>query len=273
MELLKAVLDSPCPPKLVYISGGQALTPFDESDEQVLNNVALSNGYCQTKTVSELLVKDLMRDTQSTPKLSIVKPSYVIGSSRSGVANTTDFLWRLVGSCIDIQAYNAADEDRWLYISDVDRVASIIVDDCWASRGMISKVLDGLPVRDFWKILTQDFEYDIKPLPQETWLEEIRKDIERKGERHRLWPLLDTLEEGKGRIGESEAGLESQSKDDTRLKDAIRKNIEYLVDINFFPRPVQKVSASPSFENEHPRKKQIISNEGITGKDIVEIVA
>ena len=241
MELLNALIDSPYPPNLVYVSGGQALTPNDETDEQVLDQIALANGYCQTKAVSELLVKDLMQIPRYTIKLSIVKPSYIIGSPDTGVANTADYLWRLVGSCIDINAYNAADQDSWLYVSDVDHIASTIIDSCdntTRNRG-ITKILDGIYVKDLWGILTQEFGYDIRPLAQDVWMDTIRKDVECKREEHRLWPLLDTLEEGKGRIGA--IGVPAGDADATiRVKMAIRKNVEYLIKTGFIPGATEK---------------------------------
>ena len=263
MELLKAVLESHRPPRLVYVSGGQALSPLDETEEQVLNNVALSNGYCQTKTVSELLVKDFMRDARYAPGLSIVKPSYIIGSPQSGVANTTDFLWRLVGSCIDIKAYPAVDEDDWLYISDVDQVASIIIDNCCASTGAITKILDGIRVKEFWAILIRDFGYDIQPLGQDAWLEQIHQDIVRKREGHRLWPLLDTLEDGKGRIGVSGIEQETEGRDTTRVEKAIRKNVEYLIGIEFFPQPEGEIFAGSSVVDGESKHDGLDATDGV----------
>lgn len=238
------MIDSRCPPKLVYVSGGQAILPQNETDKEILQRVALGNGYCQTKTVSELLVKDLMQDHRLASKLSIVKPSYIIGSPDTGIAHTADFLWRLVGSCIDVSAYNAGEQDSWLYLTDVDHVASTVVESCCASatEGTIKKILRGISVKAFWHMLVDEFGYDIQPLDQDSWMESIRGDIDRKQEGHRLWPLLDTLEEGKGRIGLG--GIHPEEEDPgarLRVERAIQKNVEYLIDIGFFPPPAANI--------------------------------
>ena len=242
-ELLNAVIDSfnnsSCPLKLVYVSGGQSLKHNDETCEQMLANSALSNGYCQTKTVSELLVRDLMHDPRYSSHLSIVKPSYIIGSPDNGVANTADFLWRLVASCIDIEAYNAEDQDAWLYISDVDRVAGTIVNSCCATtaKGEITKMLDGIRLADFWAILTQKFGYHLRPMRQAPWIETIKMDMEKKRQSHRLWPLLDTLEKEGGKIGVHDDGLRNGDDNSSRVRDAITRNLEFLIRIGFLAPP------------------------------------
>ena len=239
------MIDSRCPPKLVYVSGGQAIGPLDETDEQMLQYAALGNGYCQTKTVSELLVRDLMDDHRLASRLSIVKPSYIIGSPETGVANTGDFLWRLVGSCIDVNAYSAGDQDGWLYLTDVDHVANIVVDSCCdrASEGTTKKILEGISVQAFWNVLADEFGYNIRALDHDTWIESVRRDIDRKQEEHRLWPLLDTLEEGKGRIGVSGNHPKKEDVGDgLRVKSAVRKNVDYLIRTGFFPAPPAKIS-------------------------------
>ena len=211
----------------------------------MIRKAALGNGYCQTKTVSELLVKELMHDHRLASKLSIVKPSYIIGPPDTGMANTADFLWRLAGSCIDIGAYNAGHQDGWLYLTDADDVANTVVDSCCASApaGTIQKILRGISVQAFWKLLADEFGYNIQALHQDRWMESVQQDIDRKQEEHRLWPLLDTLEEGKGRIGVSGKHPEGEDAAATlRLKNAIRKNVEYLINIGFFPPPPAKLS-------------------------------
>ena len=268
MELLNAVINSCCPPKLVYVSGGQSLKHHDETYEEMLANSALSNGYCQTKTVSELLVRDLMHDPQYLSHLSIVKPSYIIGSPESGAANTTDFLWRLVASCIDIEAYNAEDQDAWLYISDVDRVSDTIVNSCCSTtaKGEITKILDGIRLADFWAILSQNFGYHLRPMRQAAWIDTINLDIESKHQSHRLWPLLDTLEKEGGKIGVQDDGLRHGNENSSRVRDAITKNIEFLITVGFMSPPPTRVKASKEevkVDDEGVREKWIFSHRAV----------
>lgn len=96
-ELLQAVSSSPHSIRFVYISGGQRLSFREQCDKTLLAQVTRSNGYAQSKLVSELLIKKFA----STPPnrrhhISVVKPSYIIGTVSEGLANPTDYLWRLV---------------------------------------------------------------------------------------------------------------------------------------------------------------------------------
>ncbi|KAL8791013.1 MAG: hypothetical protein Q9195_006087 [Heterodermia aff. obscurata] len=265
VELLNAVIDSCRPPTLVYVSGGQSLKHHDETHEQMLANSALGNGYCQTKTVSELLVRELMHDPRYSPYLSIVKPSYIIGSPESGTANTTDFLWRLVASCIDIEAYNAEDQDAWLYISDVDRVSDAIVNSCCSTtaKGEITKILDGIRLADFWAILSQTFGYRLRPMRQAAWIDVLNLDIDRKHQGHKLWSLLDTLQKEGGKIGVQDDGLRHGNENSSRVRDAIAKNIEFLIAVGFLSPPPPRVKASMEeikVDDEVVREKWIFSH-------------
>lgn len=258
-ELLQAVSSCPNGVCFIYISGGQRLsfTEEEETDEAVLAQVRGSSGYAQSKLASELLVKRFASSPHSARhRISVIKPSYIIGTATEGLANPTDYLWRLVAGAIDIRAYNADEVDCWLFVSDVAHVARIIVHNAAAIPFTVSdnggeiqrpnhstaatttRILDGLPLGDFWHILIADFGYDMRGVKGTEWWSRMRKNVEDKGPSHCLWPLSYMLTEAKGSIGSTPATTERGSLHDERterVKAAVRMNVRHLQEIGFLP--------------------------------------
>lgn len=128
-QLLGAVSTSPHRTHLVYISGGQRLS-FHEVDDEALARQAISwNGYAQSKLISELLVKlfAAREEKKWQHRISVIKPSYIIGTAADGITKPTDYLWCLVVGAVEIGAYSADEADNWLFVSDVERVARTVV--------------------------------------------------------------------------------------------------------------------------------------------------
>ena len=228
----------------VFVSGGQQLRAGDVDDMDVAEEVARSNGYSQTKFLSEWLVKEYaLRVASSQQRISIVKPGYIIGTAGYGMAIAGDFIWRLAAGCVDIEAYNAADANYWLFVSDVNRVATAVSDCCCSTtdpvhfRGAkVVKILDGLVVSDFWGVLSHELGYTIRPLGSDSWMDLIYKEFETKNEKHPLWPLLQTVEEGQGKLGAPCDPRATVEIDEWRVKAAVKKSVEYLSDIGFLPK-------------------------------------
>ena len=244
LDLLNVASQSAALTDFVFVSGGQQLRAGDVDDMNVAEEVARSNGYSQTKFLSEWLVKEYaLTVASSQQRVSIVKPGYIIGTGGYGMAIAGDFIWRLAAGCVDIEAYNAADANYWLFVSDVDRVATAVSDCCCSttdpvhSRGAkVVKILDGLVVSDFWGVLSHELGYTIRPLSSDSWMERIYKEIETKNEKHPLWPLLETVEEGQGKLGAPCDPRATVEIDEWRVKAAVKKSVEYLSDIGFLPK-------------------------------------
>ena len=237
---------------------------MEDNEQEVADEVSSSTGYAQTKFVSELLVKRLsQRSIQNFHRFSIVKPGFIIGSAQDGIASIDDFLWRLVASCIDIQGYNATEVDRWLFVSDITRVAQTVVDSFHrpADQGPTVKVLDGLTVGQFWEVLTHECGYQLEPMDQASWLQAIGRDMEQKREAHHLWPLMDTLARDQGRLGSARTPSERSAVGLAAVQSAIKKNIEYLGLIGFLPTPdgvraeSERDPAELSFTRSRPRPR------------------
>ena len=244
-ELLTALAASPFGARLVYISGGQLLNfNVDDDDQAILAQVTTSNGYAHTKLVSELLVKRFAHSRN----VSIVKPSFIIGTPEHGIANVADYIWRLVAGAIDIQAY-VADATGWLFISDVDRIACAVTHTAFHHTPTTTKILDGLPMHEFWTIVAR--AYKLQPLNASAWWIRLRAHVEASGSSHGLWPLLYMLEPARGTLSspvpaaperEFSPPPPAQAEEQTalereRVERALRKNIGYLQSIGFLPPP------------------------------------
>ncbi|KAK4703385.1 L-2-aminoadipate reductase, partial [Phenoliferia sp. Uapishka_3] len=97
--------------------GGQGVP---ESDSLDAGKTGLTQGYGQTKWVSERLILEAGRRGLAG---GIVRPAYIVGDSKTAVTNTDDFLWRLVKGCI--QLGNIPDIHNSINMVPVDHVATI----------------------------------------------------------------------------------------------------------------------------------------------------
>lgn len=244
VDLLNVASQSTALTDFVFVSGGQQLRIGEADDMDITEEVARSNGYSQTKFLSELVVKEYARTVApGQQRVSIVKPGYIIGTAGDGIAIADDFIWRLAASCLDIEAYNAADANSWLFVSDVDRVATAVSDCCCSTTGPVQsrsakvvKILDGIVVSDFWAVLSHELGYKIRPLSSDSWTKRIYKEIDNKMEKHLLWPLLQTVEEGQGKLGAPCDPRGTVEIDEWRVKAAVKKSVEYLSDSGFLPK-------------------------------------
>ncbi|KAF7946700.1 hypothetical protein EAE96_009690 [Botrytis aclada] len=232
--------------KFVFISGGYNGPSLAEKylymDDDHINDI-LPTEYAKTKFISQRLVQEYSQTSiQNRSRAFVVKPSYTIGTPKLGIANTSDFIWRLVASCIEVGSFNEADADSWLFISDVGNVAKIVLDCCDTKKSASSDpyigMSEGLPVREFWSILERNFGYEIKPVRQAKWLDAIYADIDSKNESHPLWPLIHNLEKEQGKLGMpiDEIPQDVELSTPSRIEAAIRKNVEYLREVGFLPK-------------------------------------
>ena len=247
-------------------------SPPSSSSSTASNDAQLreASGYTQTKLVAEAIVERCMHSAifataaQRHKSIRIVKPGYIIGSTSNGIANTNDFIWRLVAGCVEIGAYNNDDAARWLYVADVDTVAGDVVagivdGDDGGEEGRdgivgggragegeeerrrmdpVVRVTNGLRLSSLWHILISIHGYRLSPLPQEEWLVRLRSRIFQVGESHLLFPLLHILERDGGAVGEDDAGLRMMEEGrSARVVEAVSKNVEFLIRVGFLPRP------------------------------------
>lgn len=239
VQLLTVMALSTSCHRFVYVSGGQRLS-FEPRDEEVLAaEMESATGYGKSKLISELLVKEFSAGHEySGQTFRIVKPSYIIGSRDDGRSPTRDYIWKLIAGAIEIQAYNADEDECWLFLSEVDYVATVVLENATRDRPghcTSESILDGIKMKDLWNILIDEFGYCFRPLSAAEWWKKMRGNVEEKGESHCLWPLLDMLVEGRGNICSLEQTVNVASDANLpRIKAAIKMNIRYLLQIGFF---------------------------------------
>ncbi|KAI4116833.1 MAG: hypothetical protein LQ345_002803 [Seirophora villosa] len=248
-ELLALLSASPKLATFVYVSGGRRLT-FTEDEKEHAHGASQTNGYGQSKFVSESIVRKCMGHAAFASKqLHIIQPGYIIGSPNNGMANLTDFIWRLVAGCLEIGAYNADESNHWLFIADVDRVAEAVTQPVFGARSIrypsgssTDRIRDGIPFSALWHTLEHDFGFVLHPEPQHEWLSRIETVVLAAGSNHMLFPLLATLEKSAGHVGASKEVPPEYVGTSARALDAVRANARYLIDVGFFPPPKQQAA-------------------------------
>ena len=226
--------------KFVYVSSARHQTPSEEEDEDIIRDlVANSNGYSQTKFVSEALVRRAaLRSPKGSDKFAVVSPGLVIGTPSEGVANADDWIWRLAGACIRVGMYNANNSDAWIPISDAAITATTIIDRALShSSNPITQVKGGMTFGEFWKTLALT-GYKLEARDGSECAAAIRRDIEVSKEAHPLWTLsdmLDSLEDTTKDVWATswrEGGISP-----VRLKVALKKSANFLSGVGFLPSP------------------------------------
>jgi len=218
-------------------------------------------GPYQTKLTSELLVKRFVSTTNNKDhQISIIKPGYIVGTPEEGVANLTDYIWRLVAAAI--HAKICSQDAGWLFISNVARVADEILDHIFSEHDepcKVTKITDGIDIRDFGSILKDDFGYVLNPLGSSEWWKTIRRQVEVGGEKHCLWPLLHMLDQNEGEIISLVAPPNiSGSKKLARVKAALTKNIDFLIKEGYLPSRDSWLQQDIKFD-EKPLEDSLIS--------------
>ena len=240
VALLAAVRRWPFPGSFTYVSGGVEVHRAEELEVLASRMETNGNGYSQTKFVSEQIVSKVAESSRSSVEYSVVKPGLIIGTEDQGVANTDDFLWRLVQACISVGCYPVADGDTWLSVADVSEVAaSIILPSSKAAEigtrhfEMVN-IESGVTVNDFWAIVTEELssETTIKPAKGEEWVRAIKDLLTGAKFDHPYRPLEAMLQEESSYSLGSPNVTKAQSY--THVCRAIRENIQTLLDAGFF---------------------------------------
>ncbi|KEY82332.1 nonribosomal peptide synthase [Aspergillus fumigatus] len=189
VELLKAVHDREEPlHSFVFVSGGQQLSFDDREDEKNAAKSLKGSGYARSKAVSEQIVRRFANQKGSKARhVRIVKPGFIIGDAERGLANQSDFIWRLIAACVELGFYNGDEADSWLFISDITRVAQVILHSVFEDDSQpVTKVLDGLRFKTLWALLQDKFGFELQPLSRREWLARLKHSVATKKEKHVL---------------------------------------------------------------------------------------
>ena len=243
LDILCATASSPFVQKVVYVSGGPQWDDAeqDDSDEDLMKQIADSNGYCQTKIISELLVKFFARSSErNQARISILKPGYIVGTVAEGRGNVDDFLWRLVAGAVSIKGVSEEDADLWIFVATVDSIANRIMSSLLQKGNdspLLTKVLDGVAVRDFWLTLNTRFNYNLRLMESEEWYTTLRKDVDRLKQKHPLWPVMHLVDQRRSSLGSKITPTQRELNSDGKeyIQSAIVSNVGYLIQIGFLP--------------------------------------
>lgn len=240
-QLLESTLASCHLRRFIYISGGR--NPYPEQDEnqkveRAFEEAAQGSGYTKTKFVAERLVAHVAKACPDK-SIQIVRPGYLIGSRDHGFANQDDYLWRIIWASMRVKAFNAAEQDRWLFVAEADQVAQSIVTLALQEEGSSStlEVLSGLSMHQVLNSVARVLGTQLSPESAATWLEKVQQDMEENND-HLLWPLADTLSGTQGRLTNGSC-LSSQMMDETAstgVEEAMKRNLQHLNDVGFFGR-------------------------------------
>lgn len=224
VDLMSALVQLARPVVFTYVSALQPSFATMDDDQSLAKALSNSDGYSQTKFMSELAIKEFQRYSVCKHlHVNIIRPGWIIGSTENGHANLGDYLWRVVGSAVTCGFVNSEeDPDSWIYISPVDLVAGLITCrslDIDASRTaaaghpdnsqslQVTSITDGLAATDFWHAVStayqQIFGSPLQPCQGHNWLHRIKGSMMTTGDDHLLWPVYEFLESDNGRLGSS----------------------------------------------------------------------
>lgn len=228
--LLQAVEQAVLPINFVYVSSRMDDTTLDKA-KQVFGEPV---GYNQTKRVSEQLISEyLSMDPKRKQDFTVARPSLIIGTPSKGVANVDDFIWRLAAGAIGTKSYPVVNSDNWLFISDLGSVAQKITfagiygnpkGDAWLPFN------DGLPVKDFWKIIASTSNTELSPVEMKDWIAQLIEQTEAQGSDHPLWAVQPFLPHA-GQLFESKPPAKRE--EGGYIQGAIKKNVGYLMEVGY----------------------------------------
>ncbi|ODA77312.1 hypothetical protein RJ55_06939 [Drechmeria coniospora] len=240
ISLLKLAIASPAKPRLVYISGGIKTDPQDDR-AKTSKKLAGTNGYAQTKYVSEAVISEIASRLSASTKqqqnrFSVVKPGLIIGTAKEGVANLDDFLWRITAAAAAMKIYPEESNNSWLYVSDSSTLSQKITRQLFVQEGEAFVDLSlGLPTSQFWGLVNSELDISCKPVPWESWIRSAEEQMQKAGERHVLWPVQHFL----GGLGYTVKTC-SPAEEGSELPLAIKANVRYLRRLGFIQQQSQE---------------------------------
>lgn len=241
-QLVKAAALSPAHPRLVYVSGGLPWH-LGETDAELAEDVKMANGYAQTKYLAELLVKQFAVTYPN--QFSIIKPGLILGTPEEGVANTDDFVWRLVSAVVDARVTSQDYGSNWIFVTSSTRVAEESINQAFCpvdDLRTVTHMTDGLTEREFWNIFQDDLRYPLRAVPHETWLDSMRASIQHGGKSNPLWPVASVFDFMKGRLGGQPVPEMDFMKPSLKMhvKGTVRRNVQFLVEAGFIANTTGK---------------------------------
>lgn len=190
--------------RLTYVSGGEMhLTEAAVAKDP--SRLSSADGYSQSKFASDLLVQRCVARAPTDRRVNMVKPGIIIGTATEGISNTDDYIWRLVAGACEAGAYVDGEQDAVVCLTGADHVARRIIDACLGGKHEDDalRMMQGVTVRDFWKVVSKGTGLELQAMEFDDWLKVVNANVSRKGPSHLLWPVMEWVEQRKGRIGDA----------------------------------------------------------------------
>ncbi|RDW57871.1 putative Nonribosomal peptide synthase [Aspergillus mulundensis] len=261
VDLLSAVAQWSEPGSFTFVSGGLKRSPGQDL-ESFLKALEQANGYSQSKFVAEEIVSRFAASrsqSQLGPRISIVRPGWIIGTQQDAVPNTDDFLWKLVQACIAIGAYPAQGGDLWLAVADAEEVSTRILGATFAGTStatgsgasspsgagagagaVVENVETGTTVSRFWELVKEATGATLTPMDGESWKNAAQEFVGRlssgsSSKQAAFLPVLAMLQDPSMEFGvQPPKGMEYDGGASGRVDGAIRSNVRTLVEAGFF---------------------------------------
>jgi thioester reductase-like protein len=248
-----------------YVSGGD-MHLSETAVAEDSSRLSSADGYSQSKFASDILVHRCVARAPAGQRINMVKPGIIVGTATEGISNTDDFIWRLVAGACEAGAFVDGEQDAVICLAGADHVAQRIIQACLDSRcdrdsvPEALKLTQGIPVSDFWEAVSEGTGLVLRAMDYDNWLRVVNANVSRQGPSHLLWPVMEWVEQRKGRIGDARLAMckasscrghycrdqglgqgndahvvECQQDKETRDKtlQALRKSVEYLSSLRF----------------------------------------
>lgn len=111
------------------------------------------------------------------------------------------------------------------------RVAQLVINGILESTESATAVQDGLPLREFCRLLAEDFGYHLEPLDENDWFQRLESALEQEQGSHPLFPFFHILRQEVKSVG-SDGLLQG---DTAQVRDVIRRNVQHLIDVGLLP--------------------------------------
>jgi thioester reductase-like protein len=162
----------------------------------------LRGGYAQSKWVAEQIAR--IAGARGLP-ITVYRTTAITGDSHTGVWNTSDFLCRVIKTCIELG--KAPDSDDVIDMAPVDYVSKAIVylsnqERFWGQTFHLNNP-SPLSVKELIKC-ANTWGYCVELVPFAQWLNDVH-DVAKRFPDHILYPLLPLFDEG---IRDSESRAE-----------------------------------------------------------------